>query len=212
LVGLGPEAREQVSQAILEVLLQLLLVRQQTIQPFVETSVVHLGGWHANQIFQRRVAVPVLCDVEFARRLTETRQHQDAGNHRPGHIFLPAGQVPVAELIQPQNLPQLLGQQDVAKLAAPLEVDLIDPNLHRLMRNLPLKQTRLRRLLPKKLLCQQRCPRPSLRIQFSEVRDDLLANLTTAAHRAHQAPVRVLLAALPSGRPTQVHCALPTTG
>jgi MFS family permease len=43
------------------------------------------------QIAQRRAAVPVLGDVQFARRLAQPRRHQHGRRLRPGDAFLPDG-------------------------------------------------------------------------------------------------------------------------
>ena len=65
------------------------LVRQQPIQRAVEPVVVDLLGGQAQQILQRRAAVPVLGDVQLARRLAQPREHQHRGHRRPRHL-LPA--------------------------------------------------------------------------------------------------------------------------
>jgi hypothetical protein len=73
--------------AALQVLLNRLLVGQQLIQPGVEPVGIHLLDGHAEQVFQRRATIPLLLDVQFTRRLAETRDRQDRRHRRPRHFF-----------------------------------------------------------------------------------------------------------------------------
>ena len=62
---------EQVSQPLLQMLLDARFVRQQPVQAVVETIRMHLLRRHAQQVLQRRAAIPRGLDVQLARRPAE---------------------------------------------------------------------------------------------------------------------------------------------
>ena len=60
---------EQRSQALLEMYLQRSLMRQQTVESTVQPIVVNALRRHAQEVVQRRAAVPILGNVQLAGRL-----------------------------------------------------------------------------------------------------------------------------------------------
>jgi len=61
--------REQRSEALLEMDLQGFLVRQQAVESTVQPIVVDALRRHAQKVIQRRPTIPILGNMEFARRL-----------------------------------------------------------------------------------------------------------------------------------------------
>lgn len=195
---------------MLQVPLQGFLVRQQAVQRAVQPVVVHLIRRHPQQILQRRPLVPPLRDRQFARRLTQTRHHQNRHDRRPRRR-LPTfrHQLPTRH-VQAQRLPQRPRKPHVPKRTATLQAHTIQPHARRRhRRRASVKQRRLR-VSPRDLPCQHLRARTSLGVQFPELRQGLLDHFPAAANRAHQTPVDVILPVLSACAAAQVHRFLPT--
>ena len=93
---------EQLAQPALEMGLQLLLVRQQAVQRAIQAIVVDRLGRHAQQVVQRRAAIPMLGDVQLARRLAQPGDHQDRRHRRPRHPLAAARQRLATQLVERQ--------------------------------------------------------------------------------------------------------------
>jgi hypothetical protein len=85
--------------------LQRRLVRQQAVERAVQPIVVDGFGRHAQQIAQRRAAIPILGDVQLARRLAQPGNHQDRRHRRPRHPLAAARQRLATQLVERQGLP-----------------------------------------------------------------------------------------------------------
>ena len=123
--------REQLAQSRLQVLLDRHLVRQQSIQRAVQTVVIHRLARQSEQILQRGAPVPVLGDVQLARRLAPSRYHQPRRHHRPRHRLAPRRQQPRAQRVQPQRTPQRPAQPHVPEGSAALQPHPLQPHRHR---------------------------------------------------------------------------------
>ena len=188
---------EERAEAVLEVFLQRLLVRQELVQPLVEPGVMDARGCNPDQVLEGRVLVPVLRDVELAGGLAEPRQDQDARDQRPGNDLAPGAQMLLAEIVEPERAPQLPGQPHIAELPTSLHANLAGHDLDGLDGFGRVEQRGRVDLAAEEMASQRRRLRPTLAIELAEVRHHLLAYLAPDAHRANQAPVRVRLAALP---------------
>jgi len=83
--------REQLAQALLQMRLERLLVWQQLVERAIEAVIVHPLLRHSQQIRQRRAPVPVLGNVQPARWLAQSRDHQDRCHARPWHTLASFG-------------------------------------------------------------------------------------------------------------------------
>ncbi len=162
-------------------LLELPLVREQPIEGAVQPIVVDQRGGQREQVFQRGAAVPVLGDVQFARRLAQAGQHQHRRHGRPRHGLPPVGQQPLQHLVQPQRPPERPPQPDLAEGAAslqanPLELDrdVLDGRGLEEIRLLPPAGDRLRQRLR---------AGPALGVEFSQVGDGLLTDCASHTDR-----------------------------
>ncbi len=187
-------------------LLQRRLVGQEAIERAIAAVVVDPRGGQREQIVERRAPIPILCDVQLARRLAQPGQHEDQRHGGPRHLFPADGQQPLQQGIQLQGPPQRPAEPDVAEATAPLQPHAIqaDRNGGRVSGN-GLEQVRL--LAPAGNRASQRSRAgASLGVELAELRHRLLHNLAADAHRAHQTPVRMRLAVLHARRVAQVHC------
>ena len=75
--------REQLPQPRLQVTFDRFLVRQQTVERAVQAVVIHRFTRQRQQVLERGAPVPVLGDVQLARRLAQARDHQYRRHHRP---------------------------------------------------------------------------------------------------------------------------------
>ncbi len=201
---------EQLPEPGSDVPLHGILVRQDLVQRPVQSLLVDLVHRHPEQVVQRRLAVPVLRDMQLARRLREPGQHQDRRHRRPRHL-LPTGLDQLLEQhVKPQRPPQQPSQPDIAKLPRTLEPYPPQLDRHRLGRLLlRIEQARHRGTRSADVLGQGARLRPSRSVQLAQCRHRLLPHTPTHAHAAHQTPVHVRLAVLAHRRMTQVH-ALPS--
>ena len=191
---------EQRSQALLEVGLQGLLVRQQTVERAVQPVIVDALGRHAQKIVQRRAAIPILGNVQLARRLAQARNHQDRRDRRPRRPLAAFDQTVLAETIESKGAPQPPAQPHVAKTAGALQADMVQPHCNRFAPS----GRRLKQLVllfpPGDPQGQSAGPRPSLPVELAKLRHRLLHHSAAATHRAHQTPVAVRLAVLANRR------------
>ncbi len=147
--------------------------------------------------------------MQFARRLAQAGEHQDRGHRRPGHRLAPGGQQLRAHGVQPQRAPERPPEPHRPERPRALQANLVQAHRQRHARCDVRFEQRALRAAPRDLLRQGARLRAALRVQFPEVRHGLLDDPAAAAHRAHQAPVRMRLPPLPPHRVPQVHPASP---
>lgn len=82
-VELGAKQR---AITLLEMPLQLRLVRQYAIQTAIQARVVDLAFFDLQQIIQRRRRIPALLDRQFAARCAQPVDRQQRRHARPCHI------------------------------------------------------------------------------------------------------------------------------
>jgi hypothetical protein len=122
---------EQLSAALRQMRFDRRLVRQQMIEPAVEPVLVDGFVAKLQQIAQRRAAIPVLGDVQLARRLAEPRCHQNGRHLRPRDPLLARRKQAFAHRLKPHPTPQRQRQIDVAESARTLDADTFETNRHR---------------------------------------------------------------------------------
>lgn len=201
--------REQLPAAPRQVRLQRGLVLQQQIERSIQPVLVDQIAVELQQVAQRRATVPVLGDVQLARRLAQPSRHQYRRHLRPGHRFLARGHQPLAQIGQPRAAPQGQRQVDVAELARAFDAHALQAHRDRHIGLTVVEQAGLLRRSDQ--LPRQR-PRlqPASRIQLAKLSDCLLDHPTTDTNAAYQPPVAVHLPVLPSRRVTQVHALIST--
>src|SRR6478609_2789987 len=89
-------------------------VREQTIEAAIETILVDCLIAELEQIAERRAAIPVLGNVQLARRLAEPRHNQHGRHLRPSDALLARRKQPLACLLKTDAAPQR--QRHIAKL------------------------------------------------------------------------------------------------
>ena len=181
----------------------------------VNAVVVHALRRQTQNVFQGCAAVPVLGDVEVARRFAQTGEHLHSNHRRPRDSLAPRRQQLLAQLVQPQRSPQRQPHPHVAETPASLQSHLVHADRYRLCRcgrrleELPLLPTS--RDLPGQ---QRRLGSPG-GIQLTQVGHGLLHDPPAMPHRPHQTPVGVRLAVLAYRRVPEIHapplCASPST-
>ena len=80
--------REELPDAFGQMRLERSFVRQQSIERPIQPVLVHQRLVQLQQIAQRRAPIPVLGNVQFARRLTQPGRHQHGGHLLP-RLLLP---------------------------------------------------------------------------------------------------------------------------
>src|SRR6266446_10625827 len=98
------------------------------IQRPVQAIVVDPRGGHAEQILERRRAVPVLRDVQLARWLTQARDDQHRRHLGPRDRRPRSEEERGAQRLEAQRPPQRPAEPDIAKRASPLDADSLEPH------------------------------------------------------------------------------------
>jgi hypothetical protein len=101
------------------------LLHKKPIETFIESRMVDLLWPHPEDVLKCCAAIPVFCDVEFARRLAEPCDHEDRCNLRPGDDLAAHGDRFLAEGVQPEHAPELPGQPHVSESSHSAHVHLI---------------------------------------------------------------------------------------
>jgi len=205
---------KQLPQPVLQVDLQLFLVRQELVQGPVQPIIVDPVHRHAQQVRHGRLPVVVSGDVQFAGWPAQTTEHQDHRHQRPGNLFLPRWQSALEELRQPQLPHQLQPQPRTAQFQASLHANAMsvygDPSSSHLVVQTPL----LPRMPPGRLLYAQ----PPGFVHLPQVRHHPLTRPARRPDRLHQGPVRMPLASDRSIAGTNEHAPIvppppgPSTG
>ena len=184
---------EQLAQAVLEVRLERVLVRQELIHRPVQPLLIDLLGRHAHQVGHGRLAIEVLGDVQFAGGFAKAAQDKNLRHHRPGNLFLPRRQNPSQKLRQPQLSQKLPPQPRAAELQAPLHMHSSSVHHHPLRGRLRFVQPPLDLL---RAVGHMLDSHASLDVHLSQIRHHLLPRTPPGSYRLDQRPVRVTLAVL----------------
>src|SRR6266699_2685333 len=116
---------EQLAVALLQMLLQLRLVRQNPVQASVQPRVVDLAFFDTQQIIQRGGWIPALFDRQFAARCAQPVNRQHGSHPRPRHVGLVLIHRIFKESLQPQALPKFQTEPARAELPRPLQSHLV---------------------------------------------------------------------------------------
>jgi len=196
--------REQFSTTLRYMGFERRFVTEQMIEAAIEAILVDLLIAQLKQIAQRRAAVPILGNVQLARRLAEARRDQHRSHLRPGNALFANRQQTLAQLLKPDATPQRQRQIHVAKLARALDANALQANRHRpLFAAIIKKRCLLRRA--DQMPCQRpRFDAPAL-VEFAKMRHSLLDDAPANPHTAHQPPIAMNLAVLSQRRMAQIH-------
>ena len=171
------------------------LCAQQQIERAIQPILVDQIAIELQQIAKRRAPVPVLGDVQLARRLAQPRRHQHRRHLRPGTRFLADGSSLLAQIGQARAPPQRQRQIDIAELPRAFDPHALQaapaPSLLRAI----VEQASLLGL-PDQLPRQRPRLKPSALVELAELRHRLLDNATANPHAAHKTPVAMDLAVL----------------
>ena len=149
------------------------LVREQAIERAIEPVLVDLLITKLQQVAKRRATIPVLGNMQFARRLAQPGRHQHRRHLRPGDAFLARRKQSPAQLFEPQRAPQGERQIHVAELARALNADGLQANGGRQIFAAVVEQPRFFRGANQST---RKCARldPSALVELAKVGDRLL--------------------------------------
>ena len=196
--------REQLARPPGQMRFERRLVDQQPIERAVEAILVDLVVRQLKQIAKRRAPIPVLGDVQLARRLAQPRRDQNGRHLLPGDPFLALRQQRRAQLRQSRAAPQGQRQINVAESPPAFEPNALQP--HR-RRHVPAAVVEQLRLLRRADQMSGQLPRfkPPLHVEFAKMCDRLLNNPPPDPHAPNQTPVAMRLAVLSPNRVAQIH-------
>ena len=167
------------------------IILQTFARPPPSVATLRVSAWvELQQIAKRRPAIPVLGNVQLARRLAQPS--------------LAYRKQPPAQLFEPHPTPQGERQVDIAKLARALNANALQSNRRRQMLAAVVEQRRFFRDADQPARKRARL-HPSVLIELAKVRHRLLDHPPSNAHAAHQAPIAMNLAVLLANRMAQVH-------
>ena len=192
--------------------LQRRLVREQAIERPIKAILVDLLVAELQQIAERRAAIPVLGNVQLARRLAQPSRHQHRRHLRPSDAFLAHRKQAPAQLLEPQPTPQGERQIHIAKPARALDADALQSNRRRQMFAAVIEQRRFFRGADQPARQRARLD-PSALVELAKLRDRLLDHPPSDTNAAHQGPIAMNLPVLLANRMAQVHApSEPTAG
>ena len=189
-------------------LLDLGLVREQSVQRSVESIVVDLLARKSQQILHRCPPIPALGNVKLTRGLAEPCDHQNRDHLRPGQRLPSLRQQFLAESVEPKCPPKCPGKPDISECSPALQTNPVQLNRDGLIGGRFLEEIAL---IESAGDCTSQCSRlgPSTGVQFSKLRDRLLDHLAVTTHGTDEAPVDVRLAVLANRRMSEVHGSSP---
>ena len=179
--------REQLSAALRQMRFQRGLVREQAIERAIEPILVDLLIAELQQIAKRRAAIPILGNVQLARRLAEPRRHQHRRHLRPGDALLAHRQQPLAQLLEPHPAPQRQRQVDIAELTRALDANALQANRHRQLFAAVIEQLRFFGSADQPARQRPRLD-PSALVELAKLRNRLLDHPPADTNAAHQTP------------------------
>jgi hypothetical protein len=175
---------EQLSEALDQVLLDRLLVRQQPVQRSVQPLLVEALGSDTEQVFERCGAVPALGHVQLAAGLAQSADHQNGNHIGPAHRLPAPRQQTPEQLIELERMPQQPPQPHRPEAPRALQPHRIEPHGGRFHGRIRFEQTALRTITraPRDSARQHCRACTSLGIEFPEVYNRLLSYLAPASH------------------------------
>ena len=195
---------EQLPEPRHEMLFKRRLVRHEPIQGAIQPIVIDQRRGQGEQVLKRRAAVPRLGDVQLARGLAQPGEHEHRRHRGPRHRFPALRQQAPQRLVESQGAPERPAEPHLAKRAAALQPDVLEPDRDRFVGIIGDEQVGLFALAGNRA-GQGLGACAALGIEFPEMGDRLLDDLATDADRADELPVPVDLPVLPARRVTQVH-------
>jgi hypothetical protein len=196
--------RKQLAAALRQMRFKLGLVREQVIEPAIEAILVDCFVPELQQIAERRAPVPVLGNVQLARRLAQSRCYQHRRHLRPADAFSARRQEPLAQLLQPRPTPQRQRQIHVAEPTRALDANALQTHRDgQIFATVP-KELGLLGRADEPMRQRPRLNAPTL-IELAKMRHRLLDDTPSNAHAAHQPPIAMNLPVLPASRVTQIH-------
>ena len=177
---------------------------------------MHFLGRDAEQFFEGRAAIPLLFDVQFARRLAEPPDGQDRRDGAPRHFFAARFDLACEQLVEPKHPPQSPSQPDIAEVAQPFELHAAESHAD-FFRLAPLARCRIRRRIEQRQLrllwaifsCEMRAElRPTVLfagLQLAQISDDALPRSAGRAKRIDERPIGVPLPVFSPFTPPQKH-------
>ena len=106
------------------------LVREQLIKSAVQTVLVDLRVAELQQFAERRPAVPILGNVQLARRLAKPGRHQNSRHLRPGDPFQAHWQQLPAQFLKARSAPECERQVHIAKLTRAFDANALQTYRH----------------------------------------------------------------------------------
>ena len=196
--------RKQLAAALRQMRFERRLVHEQMIEAAIKAILVDLLIAELQQIAERRAPVPILGNVQLARRLAEPRRNQHGRHLRPGDAFLARRKQPLAQLLKARPAPQRKRQIHIAELTRALDANALQAHRHRQMFAAVVEQLRLLGSADQPARKRSRLNAPVL-IELAEMRHRLLDDAPPDTHAAHQPPIAVNLPVLLANRVAQVH-------
>jgi hypothetical protein len=184
--------------------LQRRLVREQAIERAIEPILVDLFIAELQQIAKRRAAIPVLGNVQLARRLAEPSRHQHRRHLRPSDALLTRRKQLLAQLLEPHPTPQGERQVDLAKLTRALDANALQANGRRQLFAAVIEQRRFFGSADQPARQGARLD-PSVLVELAKLRNRLLDHQPSDTNAPHQAPIAMNFPVLPANRVAQVH-------
>src|SRR6476659_4413763 len=179
-------------------------MHEQMIEAAIKAILVDLLIAELQQIAERRAPVPILGNVQLARRLAEPRRNQHGCHLRPGDAFLAHRKQSLAQLLEARPTPQCKRQIHIAELTRALDTNALQTHRNRQMFAAIVEQRRL--LGSADQSARKRSRRnASVLIELAKMRHRLLDDAPPDTHATHQAPIAVNLAVLLTNRMAQVH-------
>src|SRR5262245_14717966 len=196
--------RKQLAAALRQMRFKGRLVHEQMIEAAIKAILVDLPIAELQQIAKCRAPVPILGNVQLARRLAEPRRHQHACHRRPGNAFLAHRKQSLAQLLKARPTPQRKRQIHIAELAGALDANPLQAHRNRQMFAAIIEQWRLLGSTDQSARKNSRL-NASVLIELTQMRHRLLDDASPDAHAAYQAPIAMNLSVLLANRVAQVH-------
>ena len=125
--------REQLAAALRQMGFKGRLVHEQMIEAAIKAILVDLLIAQLQQIAQRRAPVPILGNVQLARRLAKPRSNQHSRHLRPGDAFLAHRKKSLAQFLKARPAPQRKRQIHIAEPTGALDTNALQANRNRHM-------------------------------------------------------------------------------
>ena len=186
------------------------LVHKKMIERAIKAILVDLLVPELQQIAERRAPVPILGNVQFARRLAQPRRNQHGRHLRPGNAFLARRKQALAQLLKARPTPQRKRQIDIAKSTRAVDANALQTHRHRQIFAAIIEQLRL--LGSTDQSARKRSRRnASARIDLAKMRHRLLDDAPPDTNAAHQPPIAVNLPVFLAESCGAGTCAIKTT-